>query len=94
MSKSPVWWLIQLIIAALDLTRLTPLERTLGAQARIVCLHMAWMRVAMLAFLGAVIAGALGPITRRTPVHQSSLAAWQMTRAWLVWEASRREKTG
>lgn len=74
MKKWPILWFIVLVSAAGLLAFLAPFEKTLGAGARVVYFHGAWVWVAMLAFLAASLAGILGSITQREVIHQWSLA--------------------
>lgn len=74
MIKSPLVWLIVLFITIGLVAALAPLEKTLGANARLVYLHGAWVWTAMLAFLAAALAGLVGLITRRPAFHQWSQA--------------------
>lgn len=64
-------WLVIFFAAAILAARFAPLEQTLGGNARLVYFHGAWVWVALLLFLGAAAAGAVGLLTRR--------AVWQ---AW------------
>jgi hypothetical protein len=56
------------------LTLLAPQERSLGANVRLVYLHGAWVLTAELAFLVAALAGMLGLVLRRQPLHRWSAA--------------------
>lgn len=73
MLKSILWFLLALLAAAL-LAFLAPLEKTLGANARIVYLHGAWVWAAMLSFLAAALSGLLALILRRASLHAWSRA--------------------
>ena len=53
---------------------LSPAENTLGANARIVYLHGAWVWAALAAFGAAAVIGLLGLITRRDALHSWSRA--------------------
>ena len=70
----PVLWLLITISAVVLLTVLAPLEETLGAGARIVYLHGAWVWVAMLLFLAAAVIGMAGLLARKTLLHEWSRA--------------------
>jgi hypothetical protein len=74
MGKSPLIWFVLILLAVFALTLMAPLEKTLGAQARIVYLHGVWVWVAMLYFLAASMLGLLGLITQRSSLHHWSLA--------------------
>ena len=75
-SKSPPAWLwLTLIVAAIAVfTLFSPLEKTLGANARIVYLHGAWVWAALAALLLAALAGLVGLLLRRDRWHRWSLA--------------------
>lgn len=62
-------------------TALAPLERTLGANVRLVYLHGAWVWTGKVAFALAALAGLGGLLLRRSPWPESSLA---LGRAGLV----------
>jgi hypothetical protein len=74
MSRSPWLWFVISITAALLVAALAPLERTLGANARLVYFHGAWVWTAMLAFLAAALAGLAGLLTRRPALNEWSRA--------------------
>lgn len=73
-GKSPVLWLIVLLIAILLLTALAPIEKTLGAGARVVYLHGAWVWIALMGFLAAAATGLVALITRSEALHKWSRA--------------------
>ena len=70
----PVLWLLITISAVVLVTVLAPPEETLGAGARIVYLHGAWVWVAMLLFSAAAVIGMGGLLTRKTILHEWSRA--------------------
>jgi len=70
----PTLWLLITISAILLVTVLAPLEDTLGAGARIVYLHGAWVWVAILLFSAAALIGLVGLLTRKTITHEWSRA--------------------
>lgn len=74
MSRSPWLRLGIAIIAALLVAAFAPLEKTLGANARLVYFHGAWVWTAMLAFLAAAVAGLAGLIGRRPALNEWSRA--------------------
>lgn len=74
MWKSPAVLFAASLAAALLVAALAPLESTLGANARIVYLHGAWVWTAMLAFLAAGLAGLAGLLLKRERLHNWSLA--------------------
>jgi hypothetical protein len=74
MVRRPLLWvLIYLLLAGL-LARLAPFEHNLGANARLVYFHGAWVWVAMLAFAAAALSGLAGLLTRRPALHEWSRA--------------------
>jgi hypothetical protein len=63
------------LLAALGLlTALAPIEKTLGANARVIYLHGAWVWVAMVAFLAAAIIGLAALVARREHLNLWSQA--------------------
>jgi len=66
------------LAGALLLAAFAPLEKTLGANARIVYLHGAWVWVGMAGFVMAALAGVAGFVTRQHKWHEWSLA-WGRT---------------
>jgi hypothetical protein len=74
MKKSPVLWLCLFLLAAILLAAFAPLEQTLGANARLVYFHGAWVWTAMAAFIAAALAGLVGLLTRRSILHEWSRA--------------------
>ena len=74
MSKSPVLWFALLLLATGLFTLTGPVEKTLGANARIVYLHGAWVWTALAAFLAAGVLGGLGLVMRRTNLQRWSRA--------------------
>ena len=85
MFKSPLFWLIVLLIVILTLTFLAPVEMTLGSNARIVYLHGAWVWGALATILASGAAGLAGLLLRRPALHrwsrglgQAGLLLWGM----------------
>ena len=74
MLKSPWLWFILALLAAVLLAAFAPLEKTLGANARIVYLHGAWVWAALVGFLLAALTGLAGLLSRRQSVHRWSRA--------------------
>ena len=74
MIKSPILWLIFILLAIANITAAGPAERTLGSNARVVYLHGAWVWSALFAFLTAGFVGLLGLVTRRAKLHHWSRA--------------------
>lgn len=80
--KSPsslVWFLLTLISIGV-VTAFAPLERTLGANIRLVYFHGAWVWAGKLAFGGAALAGLGGLVLRRWShlVWAMRLPAWAL----------------
>ena len=72
--KSPLFLLILNILVIALVVAYAPVEKTLGANVRVVYLHGAWVWAAMAAFLVAGLAGFLGLVSRREEYHSWSLA--------------------
>ncbi len=72
--KSPLFLLILNLIVICLVTAFAPLERTLGANVRVVYLHGAWVWAALAAFLVSGVAGLLGLIRRKPEYHRWSTA--------------------
>jgi hypothetical protein len=79
--KSSLLLLILNLLVIVLVVAFAPLEKTLGANVRVVYLHGAWVWAAMAAFLVAGLAGFLGLVKRRSEYHRWSLA---LGRAGLV----------
>lgn len=71
---SPAFWFLISAIAIAIITVTGPEEKTLGANARIVYLHGAWVWTALAGFVCAAISGAAGLITGRELFHNWSTA--------------------
>ena len=67
--KSPLLWLVIILLAILAATALGPAEKTLGTNVRVVYLHGAWVWAALLSFLMAGVFGLVGLLTRRESIH-------------------------
>ncbi len=75
MVKSPIQWFAIALIAAVVFAALSPLEKTLGANARFVYFHGAWVWTGMIGFTLAALIGLAALLNRR--------AAWQRwSQAW------------
>ena len=72
--KSPFLLLLLNFLAVALLTAYAPLEKTLGANARVVYLHGAWVWAALAALIVAGAAGLLGLVSRREELHRWSMA--------------------
>lgn len=74
-SSVPAWlWFLLTIAAIAGFTAFSPLEKTLGTNARIVYLHGAWVWAALAGILLAALAGLLGLLLRRQTLHAWSSA--------------------
>ncbi len=73
-AKSPLLSLALISLLITLFTALAPLEKTLGANARTIYLHGAWVWAALLLFLSAAMAGLIGLLTRRQALHRWSRA--------------------
>ncbi|MBI5822837.1 MAG: hypothetical protein HZB18_02335 [Chloroflexi bacterium] len=72
--KSPITNFLITVIAIILLTLISPEERSLGANVRIVYLHGAWVLTAEIALIFAALAGLLGLILQRDIFHTWSAA--------------------
>jgi hypothetical protein len=73
-KRSPLaWFLLTLAVIAL-LTLTSPAEKVLGANARIVYLHGAWVWASLAGFTAAALVGLAAWITRRSVLHSWSRA--------------------
>lgn len=68
---SPHLWLLLCLIVIAMLLLVSPIERTLGVNVRVVYLHGAWVWVALVFILASAGAGLIGLITR-----QEELQLW------------------
>jgi hypothetical protein len=71
------------LAAALVLAAMGPLEKSLGANVRLVYLHGAWVWTALLGFGAAALASLAGILLRRTAWQRASIALGQA--ATLFW---------
>lgn len=76
LTQTRALWIALLIILALIalVTALSPIERTLGGNARLVYFHGAWVWAGKLAFGAAAIAGCVGLLWRRQVWQRYALA--------------------
>ncbi len=72
--KSPITNLFIIVIAIALLTLISPEEKSLGANVRIVYLHGAWVLTAEITFIFAALAGLLGLILKNDIFHAWSAA--------------------
>jgi len=72
--RSPLFWIILLMLIIAGATGVGPAEKTLGTNARVVYLHGAWVWTALAAFIVAGAIGLIGLITRRQALHLWSRA--------------------
>lgn len=73
-TKSPLFWLVCILVTLGMLTALGPEEKTLGANARVVYLHGVWVWAAMAAFVAAGLVGLAGLLTHLPSFHRWSRA--------------------
>ncbi len=72
--KSPIIYFFITLIAIAFLTLLSPEEKSLGANVRIVYLHGSWVLTAEIAFIFAALAGLSGLLLRKDIFHTWSAA--------------------
>lgn len=72
--KSPLLWFIISLLVVAGVTLISPAEATLGANARIVYLHGAWVWASLAAFIAAGAVGLVALILRRARLHAWSRA--------------------
>jgi hypothetical protein len=73
-KTSPSLWLALSLLAVAIITFVSPAEATLGANARVVYLHGAWVWAALAAFIIAALIGLAGLILRKNHLHRWSQA--------------------
>lgn len=73
-KRSPLVWLVLTLGAIGLLTALSPAEKVLGANARIVYLHGAWVWASLAGFSSAALVGLAAWIARRPAWHAWSRA--------------------
>ena len=73
-TKSPLFWLIILLIPFALLTAIGPAEKSLGENIRVVYLHGVWVWTALAALFAAGAAGAAGILSRSAKLHAWSRA--------------------
>lgn len=72
--KSPLIYFFITVLGIVLLTSVSPEEKSLGANVRIVYLHGAWVLAAEFAFLAAALAGLAGLLARKEIFHAWSAA--------------------
>lgn len=78
MKTHPFRWFGLLVLLAVFFAASAPLEKTLGANARLIYLHGAWVWAGMFAFLAAALTG-LAAFALRRPAFHSWSQAWGRT---------------
>lgn len=73
-KRSPLAWFTLTLAAIGLLTAISPEEKVLGVNARIVYLHGAWVWASLAGFTGAALAGLAAWIMRRPALHAWSRA--------------------
>lgn len=73
-SRSPVFWFFIVLAGIAAVTLVSPAEKVLGANARIVYLHGAWVWAALAAFIAAGVVGAAALAMRLADLHAWSRA--------------------
>jgi hypothetical protein len=73
-KRSPALWFGLTLAAIALVTALSPAEKVLGSNARIVYLHGAWVWAALAGFTAAALAGLAAFVTRRPGLHLWSRA--------------------
>ena len=83
---SPAFWFLISAIAIAIITVTGPEEKTLGANARIVYLHGAWVWTGIALFSAAGIAGVVALYTRKQAVFDwSTVFGWSGLVYWLTY---------
>lgn len=72
--RSPLTWFLATLAIIGLVTAAGPMEKTLGANARIVYLHGAWVWTALAGFLLSGLLGIAGLLARRCELHRWSRA--------------------
>jgi hypothetical protein len=72
--KSPFLLLLLNLLVLLLVAAFAPLEKTLGANVRVVYLHGVWVWAALAAFIASAAAGFVGLLSRRLDLQHWSLA--------------------
>jgi hypothetical protein len=78
--------MLAILMAIALVTSLAPLEKTLGANARLVYFHGAWVWAGKIAFAAAAFSGLLGLVLKKTGWHRYSQAlGWVGMVFWLTY---------
>ncbi len=72
--KSPLIWFALALIGVITFAVLGPVEKSLGANVRVVYVHGAWVWAALASFLAAALLGLAGLILRRARLNGWSRA--------------------
>lgn len=77
LAREPLAWILTALAAILLLTRVGPVEKTLGANVRVVYLHGAWVWASLALFIAAGLTGLAALLARsdRRP-GAAALHAW------------------
>jgi len=73
-ARSPLFWFVLILFTIVLFAALSPQERILGENARIVYLHGAWVWASLATFLAAGLVGLAGLVSGRKSVHSWSRA--------------------
>jgi hypothetical protein len=73
-TRSPIFWFFAALAGIGLITLISPSEKILGANARIVYLHGVWVWTALASFIAAGVVGAAALILRRADLHTWSRA--------------------
>lgn len=74
LKRSPLVWFLLSLAGIVLLTVISPAEKVLGANARIVYLHGAWVWASLVGFSAAALVGLAAWFTRRPGLHAWSRA--------------------
>ncbi|GAB4469878.1 MAG: hypothetical protein Kow0088_02290 [Anaerolineales bacterium] len=72
--NTPIWRTVLLILLAMLISALSPPEKTLGSQARLIYFHGGWVWAALLCFAYSAVAGFYGFIRHKFNFLQWSIA--------------------
>lgn len=86
--KSPLVALALILALIVLVTALAPLEKTLGANARIVYLHGAWVWAAQILFLLAGLSGLAGLVLQFVPGIRPAVGSPGIPMVWHRWSTA------